>query len=349
MGLRIKLAWRRKRPSYLFGNPKIDLRFKMIAMSGASAGLAVIARAMSEFEFFGRGWAAVLVIAGAVLGALVLATLAHRFLKRHFAAFKAAEFLGFGAFALATFIAHGQAVGEVNAIFQIDASALPHATAAASAMVIGAWLYWSALLPLAAASAIWAVRCLVKSQYGDATISLAIFLASVTWSGLIGHQAAPDLRRKSNIYRIALEMDFNKRSHCVGMPPGAEGVAFIGLDQRRAIVAPRKAPIPSRGGFSALVPQVEAPSEFQLYFILYPRVKVKLTNEVSRCAQRCGGEHQGDGVHQLLASAWRRRGRPAPDHPTGTALTAPAGRRSSEGLNPAVIPQQEIDLRSWGE
>lgn len=262
--LRIKIALRRRRMSYLIGKPIVNHRFKLIAMSVVSAGLAVTAWATSDIAMFGPLWTAGLVLLGSVVGMVVLITLAHGWLERHFAEFKSAKFLGLGAFALTTFVAHGQAVGEVNSIFQVDASALPHTTTAASAMVISAWLFWVFFLPVLAVSFISVVRLSKKSRHGDFTIALAICLASVVWCSLIGQQAVPELRRKSNLYQVALEMDFNKRSHCVDLPEGAEGVLFIGPDQRRAIVAPRKVLIRTQGEFGRLVQQIEIPSNFQI-------------------------------------------------------------------------------------
>ena len=262
--LRTKLAWRRRRPRYLIGNPIIDLRFKLVAMSVMSAGLAMIARVTSDIAMFGPSWTAGLVLIGSVVGMVVLATLAHGWLERHFEAFKSAKILGLGGLALTTFIAHGQAVGEVNSIFQIDASALPHTTAAASAMVIGAWAFWVVFLPVLVISFICAVCLYLKSRHGESMIAFAIFLASVVWCSLIGQQAVPEIQRKSNLYHVALEMDFNRRSHCVALPEGAEGVVFIGPDQRRAIVAPRKVIINTQGKFGAIVPQIEIPSNFQI-------------------------------------------------------------------------------------
>lgn len=262
--LGLKLALGRRRLRDLFGKLALDHRFKLIAMSATSAGLPAIARAMSDIGVFGPAWAAGLVLIGAVVGVLVVITLTHGWFERHLAAFKSAKFLGLGLLALATFIAHGQAVGEVNAIFQVDASALPHTTTAASAMVIGTWLLWAILLPVFAISLICAVIFYLKSRYGDFMIAFAIFLASVTWVALVSQQAGPELRRKSNLYQIALEMDFNKRSRCDGLPEGAEGVLFIGPDQRRALVAPRKILIKTHGDFGAVVPQIQVPSGFQI-------------------------------------------------------------------------------------
>lgn len=233
-------------------------------MSGVSAAFALIAWGIDGFEWSRGGLIWALVLIGAAFGAVVLGTLVQRFLARHFADFKSARLLGVGLAALATFVAHGRAVGEVNAIFQIDASALPHATAAASAMTIGAWLFWTVLVPVTVASFAWLIRCCMKARFGDATIAGAILIAGVTWCGLIGNQAAPDRRRQSNLYQIALAMDFNKRSHCRGVSHDSEGVVFIGPDQRRAIVAPRRIEVPSGGGFNSLVPQLQVPTNFPI-------------------------------------------------------------------------------------
>ncbi|RYF30083.1 MAG: hypothetical protein EOO38_32690 [Cytophagaceae bacterium] len=262
--LRIKLAWRHKRLRYLIGKPVVDHQFKLMAFSIMSAGLAVIARVISDIEFFGPAWTAGLVLMGSIVGMLVLVTLAHGWIKRHLVKFRSAKLLGLGVLALATFVAHGQAVGEVNSIFQIDASALPHVTTAASAMIIGTWLFWTVFLPVFVFSLICSIGLYVKSYYGELVIAFAIVLASGTWCALIGQQAVPEIRRKSNLYQIALQMDFNKRSHCADMPDGAEGVVFIGPDQRRAIVAPRKIIIKTRGKFGALVPQIDVPSDFKM-------------------------------------------------------------------------------------
>lgn len=258
------LALRRHGASGARRVKKIPLRTKLIAMSSVSAAFALIAWALDGFEWSKGGLIWTLVLLGAALGAIVLATLVQRFLARHLSSFRSAKLFGVGLAALATFVAHGRAVGEVNAIFLIDASSLPHAMAAASAMTIGTWLFWAVLVPVTVASFAWLIRCCAQSLYGDATIAGAIFFAGVTWSGLIGNQAAPDQRRESNLYQIALAMDFNKRSHCAGVPLDSEGVVFIGPDQRRAIVAPRKVEIPSRGGFSSLFPQIQIPRNFPI-------------------------------------------------------------------------------------
>lgn len=261
--LRIKIESLHRRLRHVIGN-SIDDRFKLIAMSVMSVGLAVIAWATSGVAMFGPAWTAGLVLIGSFVGMVVLVMLAHGWLERHFAALKSAKLLGLGALALTTFIAHGQAVGEVNSIFQIDASALSHTTTAASAMVIGAWLFWVVFLPVLVVSFICIVWLCVKSRRGESMIAFAIFFASLTCCSLIGQQVVPELQRKSNLYQVALEMDFNSRSHCVDLPKGAEGVLFIGPDQRRAIVAPRKVVINTQGEFGAIVPQIEIPSNFQI-------------------------------------------------------------------------------------
>jgi hypothetical protein len=264
VSLRVKLAWRRKDLRYLSGRTKINHRFKLISMSAATAVLAASARVLSGVGIIGPAWAAILLLMGSIFGAIVLATLVHAWLERHFASFRSAKTLAVGLLALASFVAHGQAVGEVNAIFEIDASALPHTTAAAAAMVIGNWALWIVLLPVCIVSAVCLCVFYGRSRYGESTISFAILMASLTWGALVFQQAGPELRRKSNLYQIALAMDFNKRSHCDGLPEGTEGVVFIGPDQKRAIVAPRKVVVPTLGDFGVLVPQIKIPESFKI-------------------------------------------------------------------------------------
>ncbi|PWF47750.1 hypothetical protein [Massilia glaciei] len=201
-------------------------------------------------------------MSGAALGLVVLATVTSRFLDRHFAEFMSAKILALATFALATYVAHGRAVGEVSAIFQIDASALPHATTAASAMVIATWIYLAAVLPILIDSAVLMLYYYGKSEGGNAMIAFAILISSVLWAGLLNFQAMPAHARKSNLYQIALEMDFNKRSHCSGLPADSEGVVFLGPDQRRATVAPRLVEI--KRSSRTIFKQVQVPENFDI-------------------------------------------------------------------------------------
>ncbi|MES3021072.1 MAG: hypothetical protein V4857_05750 [Pseudomonadota bacterium] len=260
--MRAKFAWQRKRLRSFVKNPTFDLRFKLIAMSIASPLIAVVGGALASYGLVTAGYAFAFCMSGAALGLVVLATLTSRFLDRHFAEFKSAKILALAMIALATYVAHGKAVGEVNAIFQLDASALPHATTAASAMVIATWIYMAAVLPTLIGSAVLMLYYYGKSEGGNALIAFAILMCAVLWAGLLNVQAVPAHARKSNLYQIALEMDFNKRSHCSGVPMDSEGVVFIGPDQRRAIVAPRLVEIERSP--RTIFTQVQVPENFDI-------------------------------------------------------------------------------------
>jgi hypothetical protein len=262
MRLRVRLAWQLKRLRCFAGAPKFDLRFKLIVMSAISPAIAIFGGALASNGLLGAGFAFVLYLIGATLGLLVLVTLGARFLDDHFADFKAAKGFGVALFALATFVAHGRAVGEVNSIFHVDASALPHTTAAASAMIISIWVYLGVLLPICIISVICALYFFGRARRGNAMISFAVFIAALLWASLIDHQIAQDDRRKSNLYQIALEMDFNKRSNCLGVPEQSEGVVFIGPDQLRAIAAPRM--VERSRSSKSIFRGIDVPSKFDV-------------------------------------------------------------------------------------
>ncbi|MDQ1816403.1 hypothetical protein RBA41_24195 [Massilia sp. CCM 9210] len=259
--LRVRLAWQRQRLRCFIDNPTFDFRFKLIAMSILSPVIPVGAGLLASYGLLAPKQAFVCYMAGALLGLLVLATLATRFIDRHFAEFKSAKIIGLALLGLATYYAHGQAAVEVNAIFQVDASSLPRATAAASALVLANWIYPAIVLPILFGSIALVLYYAGKAQRGNMAIAFAICMSSTLWAGLINYQAAPDRIRKSNLYQIALEMDFNKRSTCAGVPADAEGVVFIGPDQRRAIVAPRLAEI--RRSPNAIFKEVKVPETFE--------------------------------------------------------------------------------------
>lgn len=237
-----------------------DLRAKLIAVSVASLIVVAGGALLSSYGALSPAATVAVLLIGVALGMLVLATQAAWFLNRHFAEFGSAKFFGAGLFALGTYVAHGRAVVEVNAIFGEEASNFPHATAAASAMVIATWTFWTVLVPILAASLVCWLYFNAVPKAGNAAMSLSILLAAISLSSLIVHQAADVERRRNNIYQIALAMDFNKRSRCVGVPADAEGVAFVGSNQLRAIVAPRRELVP--GDRASVFQEVVVPEKF---------------------------------------------------------------------------------------
>ena len=243
--LRARIRFLRPRLRGVLKGRGFDLRSKLIAMSVASVVIVASAAVLSSYGFISAAATVAAMLIGAALGMLMLSTQANRFLDRHFAEFRSAKLFVAGLFALGTYVAHGRAVVEVNGIFGEDAAAFSHAVAAASAMFVATWTLWVALAPIFIASlACWLYFVAVRKA-GEAAISLSILLATISLSSLILHRAEDGERRRNNLYQIALEMDFNKRSRCIGVPADAEGVAFVGSNQLRAIVAPPLALVPS--------------------------------------------------------------------------------------------------------
>jgi hypothetical protein len=260
--IQIKYAWQRKRLACFWKDPKFDRRSKLIGISALSPTIAVVGGALASNGILSAGPAFVFYMAGALLGLVVLFSMAIRFIDVHFSEFKATKIFGLALIAVASYIAHGKAVAEINGIFSVDAAALPHATSAASVMIICIWVCSLILIPICAGSALLSVYFYWKSKAGNAAMAFAVFISSLLWVSLIEHQISPENRRKGNLYQIALEFDFNKHSRCNGLPANAEGVLFLGADQRRAMVAPRLMEL-SRSPKS-IFRVVQVPTDFKL-------------------------------------------------------------------------------------
>jgi len=158
-----------------------------------------------------------------------------------------------------SFFAHGQAEGEVNAIFHADAAAFPHATAAATAFVALSWLFWPAAAAIAAGLAGAALSLHRKAAAGTVT-GLTVLLGSATLVGAIGLQFRDDRARASDIYQVARALDFNERFECARGTPGVDGAAFIGPEQTRALLAPPLLTTARRG----LVRLAAIPAHFEV-------------------------------------------------------------------------------------
>lgn len=169
--------------------------------------------------------------------------------------------LAFAALACLSFFAHGQAEGEVNAIFHADATAFPHATAAATVFIVLSWLFW----PAVAATALslgGTLRSLHRKSAAAAVTGLTVLLGSATVAGAVGLQLRDPATRSNDIYQVARALDFNERFECDRGVPGADGAAFVGTEQTRALIAPPLAAT-SRGA-GALFRRVEVPARFEM-------------------------------------------------------------------------------------
>lgn len=169
----------------------------------------------------------------------------------------------FGAAALAilSFLAHGNAVGEVNRIFHADAASFPHATAAATVFVILSWALWPAigLLLHGLAMGFVAIR---DDDVARAMTSFTALLGSFTLVTVIASQFYDVEHRANNVYQVARAFDFNERFDCNGVRQEGDGAAFIGPEQRRALIAPRLA---ARAiGNGSLFKRAEIPARFEV-------------------------------------------------------------------------------------
>lgn len=260
--IKFRIRWTRQKKELraFWKNPSLSYRSKLIGLSMLSLATALGGAFIADTNALPQKYSLGAVMVGAGIGLFVLAAMTERFVGRQFGEFKGAKVLGLAAVAVATFVAHGAAGVEVNEIFPYDPSNFPHALAAASAMIIVSWLYW-AIVPILLASAGSFIYHFFKSEGSNTVISCCVALSFVSIVSLITYQVHPANARGNNIYQIALEMDFNKRHHCVGVPDGSEGVVFIGPEQRLALVAPRRAIV--GGPRRSLFIQVAVPTDFK--------------------------------------------------------------------------------------
>ena len=169
--------------------------------------------------------------------------------------------LALAALAVLSFFAHGQAAGEVNAIFHVDAAAFPHATTAATVFIVLSWLFWPAVGAVALSLA-GALRSLHRKSAAAAVTGLTVLLGSATIAGAVGLQLRDAGARANDIYQVARALDFDERFECDRGVPGIDGAAFIGTEQARALIAPRLVVNPR--GAHALFRHVEVPAHFEI-------------------------------------------------------------------------------------
>lgn len=239
-----------------------DFQTKVLALSLLSPAISMGAAFWSSYGDLSALGAFACYMAAALMGMLIFVVLAARFFDTHFSEFKAVKIVALSFSALIAYLAHGQAVGEVNSIFGIDAASLPHATAAASTMLIAAWLYKFVLFPICSGAVVMSLYYFGVQRERSGFIGVAVFFSAIIWMMLISRQAAVESQRRGNVYQIALEMDVNRKSRCENLPYDAEGVIFIGPDQLRAIVVPRL--VTTEKNARSIFKVVELPAKFEV-------------------------------------------------------------------------------------
>lgn len=192
---------------------------------------------LDTWKILPSSWLLAFLFISIALGLFVFAAFVEKVVAKKFIEFKSTQLFCVGAVALVTYVAHGQAGEEVNAIFSQDASAFPYANTAATVMMIASWMEWPALVIAGVSFVYGAYKTFISdSAYVMTAFTLGINL--VSFCSFVDHQISRDANRRSNIYQIALAMDFNSQYRCTKARVGLDSAAFIGTDQRRALIAP---------------------------------------------------------------------------------------------------------------
>lgn len=191
----------------------------------------------------------------ALSGMLVVAGVAEKKLGRHLAGFVSTRAVWAVMAAFLAYFARAAAVDDVNAVFHVDASALPMAVLAGTVMHLFSWLRLP-FLAVCLVSAFAIVGMLRGTQWDERTgegEKFALFVIALMSLFVCGIGAAfisaqlDEGGRRQKLYRIAHATDFSGTFRCAGVDDRAYSVLFIGPDQRRALVAP-KVPPPSLFG-----------------------------------------------------------------------------------------------------
>ncbi len=195
----------------------------------------------------------------AVVGMYALAVQIEQAFKKRFEHLESTKFLGLGALALASFLAHAQAADEINAIFHFDASAFPHALAAGTVFVLLSWMLVP-LLGLCLVSLLYAAAPFLKKSFREFLATTCVLFASMMFLALVTIQMFDSSQRANNIYQVARAMDFNSSFECSGAISGSDGVAFVGQEQKRGLVAPKLVVISERA--DSMFKSVAIPKSF---------------------------------------------------------------------------------------
>lgn len=225
-----------------------------------SCGLLLFALCNDSLGFLHARQLIALFFAMMFLGLYVFVLFVEKVFAKNFIDFKSTKLFWVGLVAFLTYIAHGQAGDEVNAIFSQDASTFPYATTAAAAMIMASWTLWPSIL-IGAASFLYAFYCMLRSQSGLVFIAMTVGIQLFTFSTLVEYQMGSEKVRRNNIYQIALAMDFNGHFRCEGATLGEDTVAFIGPSQNAALVAPPV--VVKHQNDKSLFKRVEVPEGFR--------------------------------------------------------------------------------------
>src|SRR5471032_132577 len=235
----LKESWQRAtlRITNYFKNGGDDFYFVLNFVSLASLAVLFLGMCLESMQLIAPKYMVFPIFAAMFLGLYVFFTVVEKTIAKYFLSFKSTQLLWAGFVAFIIYIAHGQAGDEVNAIFHLDASAFPYATVAATAMMVASWSFWPAVL-IASAAFVYYTYNVFRSRYKNVLIGITLTLNLASFAVFVSYQISDDAIRRSNIYQIALSMDFNATFNCTASTSNSDSVAFVGAEQRRALIAP---------------------------------------------------------------------------------------------------------------
>lgn len=141
------------------------------------------------------------------------------------------------------------ATNDINAIFHIDASALPLTAIAGTAMRFASYMFWPMVAVFCISAIfvvlmIWGTILEGKDDIEKIALGIRVFAALVA-SGLAAifvHAQLADAAISAKLYRIAHSSDFVSKFNCEHIESEKYDVLFIGPEQRRVLVAPKIPP-----------------------------------------------------------------------------------------------------------
>lgn len=151
--------------------------------------------------------------------------------------------------AFIVYLSRVDTVNDINAIFHIDASALPLTTIAGTAMRFASYMFWPmvavcAVSTLFIAFMMWGSILDDKADLEKISLGIRVFAALLA-SGLAAmfiYAQLADAAISAKLYRIAHSSDFVSKFNCEHIESDKFDVLFIGSEQRRVLVAPKIQP-----------------------------------------------------------------------------------------------------------
>lgn len=172
-----------------------------------------------------------------VLGLYVFVLMVEHVVAKNFIEFKSSQLFWVLLIAFAAYVAKGYASEELNQIFARSASTFPFAYSAAAAMKILSIMKWPTAFIFILSFSYGLIQ-VFRSKGAHAFIALVMSINFSSFGLFVEKQISPDEVRRSNIYQIAVAMDFNGRFNCPGVKEKVGRIAFIDSDQTKGIVAP---------------------------------------------------------------------------------------------------------------